>query len=116
MIDKEKHYRTQDGREARIYAVDGGCEYPVHGAVRYAGSTQWIPVAWTAEGRRYSVECDSGVDLIAIKPRIKRTIWVACYEGYCTHSLVKPVNLGSDCIACVEVNIDCEHGEGLKND
>ena len=32
MIDKNKQYRTRDGREVRIYATDGYGHYPVHDA------------------------------------------------------------------------------------
>ena len=115
MSDKSKQYRTRDGREVRIYATDGSGDYPVHGAVRYAGSTVWVPVSWTVRGKRVS-ECEDVLDLIEIKPRIKRTIWVRLYDSYCTHSSVEPVDPSSDCLACVKVEIDCEHGEGLSND
>ena len=33
MIDMSKKYRTRDGREVRIYAVDGAKDYPVDVAV-----------------------------------------------------------------------------------
>lgn len=112
MIATGKHYTTRDGRTVRIYATDAGGNYPVHGAVWYAGLKEWMPVSWMVDGRRFVNE--SGVDLV--KPRIKRTIWVAMYEGYCTHFLSRPTRLDSDCLACPEVDIDCEHGEGLSND
>jgi hypothetical protein len=35
MISMDKQYRTRDGREVRIYAVDGGGKYPIHGADFY---------------------------------------------------------------------------------
>jgi hypothetical protein len=32
-IELGKTYRTRDGREVKIYAVDGGGEFPIHGGV-----------------------------------------------------------------------------------
>ena len=112
MIESGKHYTTRDGHAVRIYATGAGGCYPVHGAMWHAGLTEWMPVSWMVDGRRFVNE--SGLDLV--EPRIKRTIWVAMYEGYCTHFLSEPNNLGSDCLACVKIEIDCEHGEGLSND
>lgn len=39
---------TRDGTKARIYAVDGGGDYPVHGAQLCGGS--WYPIKWTLSG------------------------------------------------------------------
>jgi hypothetical protein len=47
-IDVNKKYRTRDGREVLIYAVDGAHRYPVHGAICYNGG--WIGTNWTIEG------------------------------------------------------------------
>ena len=48
MIDKEKQYRTRDGREVRIYATDGGGAYAVHGAIREP--TGWFSTCWLDSG------------------------------------------------------------------
>jgi hypothetical protein len=54
MIDMSKQYRTRDGREVRIYAVDAGGDYPVHGSVLRAGSDgDWLPERWDESG--YSI-------------------------------------------------------------
>ena len=53
-------------------------------------------------------------DLIEVKPRIKRAVWLALYP-------LDDVRIVSDdctavekgCLACVKVEIDCEEGEGL---
>lgn len=44
-----KTYRTRDGREARVYAVDGGGNWPVHGAIRGRDGV-WSAEAWTKDG------------------------------------------------------------------
>jgi hypothetical protein len=112
-IEMGKQYRTGDGREVRIYTTDGGGIYPVHGAVLRDGV--WSPTSWTGAGK-YATLSEACADLIEVKPRIKQTIWVAMYDGYCTHFLVCPPKLSPDCRACVKVEIDCEEGEGLSDD
>lgn len=113
MIDKNKKYRTRDGREVRIYATDGENEWPVHGAVW--NEDGWHPVAWMRDGR-WSHQ-NTLTDLIEVKPRIKREVWVNVYP----HRMGVPhgnkayvdMHRGKDAIACVKLTIDCEEGEGL---
>ena len=111
MIDKSKQYRTRDGREARIYATDHSGTFPIVGAI--FTDAQWLATSWTSEGTWSSAHSEGKADLIEIKPRIKRTVWVRVYDNYCTHSSVEPVDISPYCLACVKVEIDCEHGEGL---
>jgi hypothetical protein len=42
-------YLTKGGREVRIYAVDNGSPYPVHGAIKLE-SGQWFQHTWAADG------------------------------------------------------------------
>ena len=116
MIDKSKTYRTRDGREVRIYATDGHDEWPVHGAVK--NEIGWTPMAWMLDGRW--VTALSKGDLIEVKPRIKREVWVNVYpeeSGMNTHAheCKKAANdcAGPSRIACVKLTIDCAEGEGL---
>ena len=69
MIDIKKTYKTRTGVDVRIYATDGGGEYPVHGAINYDG--EWFPRHWTAEGVTFSDNEQSRDDLIEVKPRIQ---------------------------------------------
>lgn len=48
-VDKNKKYRTKDDHEVRIYADDGGGEYPIHGAILVNG--KWFSSSWHADGR-----------------------------------------------------------------
>lgn len=115
MIDKNKQYRTRDGREVRIYATDGkGPASVVQGAVN-AGDG-WVPHSWYADGMyRYGKD---GADLIEVKPRIKREVWVNVYpngvddELWFTKALADQQALPRR-IACVKLTIDCEEGTGL---
>ena len=48
MIDMTKTYRTRDGREVRIYAVDGKGDFCVHGAVNTKDG--WVLFQWLKGG------------------------------------------------------------------
>lgn len=116
MIDKSKQYRTRDGREARIYCVDGAAPYPVHGAIKN-GDGEWCGSAWRLNGdyKLNSPTFDEN-DLIEVKPRIQREVWVNVYPLF---SSAFPDRASADRnsvdtrIACVRLTIDCEEGEGL---
>ena len=118
MIDPKKTYRTRDGREVRIYAVDGDGEFPVHGA--FLTKHGWKVEAWSSSGR-WQNDCEDVCDLIEVKPRIKREMWVNLYPD---DSLILldtkaeaddygPAYPNLERIACVKLAIDCEEGEGL---
>lgn len=49
MISLDKKYRTKDGKEVRIYAVDGAGNRPVHGAVLYVYNNKgWEAATWAS--------------------------------------------------------------------
>jgi hypothetical protein len=117
VIDPKKNYRTRDGREVRIYAVDGGDEFCVHGAILIDGI--WCQRSWPISGI-IGFKCKSDADLIEVKPRIKREVWVNVYPdriGIVCESKEEADNAtgAKSClrIACVKLVIDCEEGEGL---
>ncbi len=113
MIELGKQYRTEDGCEARIYALDAGGQTPVHGAIKRNGL--WIVTSWSKEGR-WSISNPEN-NLIEVKPRIQREVWLNVYKGkLCTGYPEKEESdraASYDRIACVKVVIDCEEGEGL---
>lgn len=116
MIDPAKKYRTRDGREVRIYAVDGNVDRPVHGAV--LNKEGWYPMVWCRDGRWSSCARELGPDLIEVRPRIQREVWVNVYPSAvmgCHCSKVGADGAATDGtrIACVKLVIDCEEGEGL---
>jgi len=110
-ISMDKQYRTRDGREVRIYAVDGMNHNKVHGAIKLENG--WEITTWRDDG----VAWDTKYDLIEVKPRIKREYWHNVYPN------ARDVNMKTkeeadwwaayDRIACVKITIDCEEGEGL---
>jgi hypothetical protein len=118
MIDPAKKYRTRDGREVRIYAVDGGGLTPVQGAIRNDG--HWYLTYWHEDGRWSEMGYELGNDLIEVRPRIQREVWVNVYPD----SLIifddkqeadeyGPAYPNQSRIACVKLVIDCEEGHGL---
>jgi hypothetical protein len=115
MIDPSKTYRTRDGREVRIYAVDGYGHYPVHGAYNL-GDNDWQACCWTETGCANHREFIPAIDLIEVRPRIKREVWVNVYSDFDVAYRSRGEADGNALqrrIACVKLVIDCEEGEGL---
>ena len=67
MIDMNKKYKTRDGRKVRIYAVDGGGDYPVHGAIKEEGV--WLFESWASDGQYSFCQGITDSDLIEKKPK-----------------------------------------------
>jgi hypothetical protein len=115
MIDKNRTYRTRDGREVRIYATDGGGPCPIHGAI--SGLNFWSTANWSKNGSYtvvYGQEHDW--DIIEVRPRHKRTVWVTVYPM--NRYQISDENIQCDIyppkrIACIKVELDFEEGEGL---
>jgi hypothetical protein len=112
MIDINKKYRTRDGREVRIYATDGIESEEVHGSVKR--SYGWCAETWPINGL-HSV--DSSLDLIEVRPRHKRTVWLNMYgkpdDATAYIDKWKADQSVSPRIACIKVELDFEEGEGL---
>ena len=115
MIDINKKYRTRDGREVRIYATDGGGRNPVHGSIKEEDG--WIFQVWPKSGRYFEDDDeDYRIDLIEVRPRHKRTVWVNLYDDskptlHLSRELADQYCL--DRTACIKVDLDFEEGEGL---
>lgn len=116
MIDINKTYKTRDGKEVRIYATDGGGRYPVHGALLFENETGWSITVWTSKGR-WSGGSEHPHDLIEVKPRIKDTFWINAYKGWYGSFNDSRKEADENCnerrIACLQINLDFEEGEGL---
>jgi len=113
MIDKNKIYKTRDGREVRIYATDGIHPHEVHGAIKSTVSDGWIYYAWSADG---SHQRDAILSLIEVRPRHKRTVWLNVYDDLtCSHENRKSADkeASPNRLACIKVELDFEEGEGL---
>jgi phenylpropionate dioxygenase-like ring-hydroxylating dioxygenase large terminal subunit len=114
MIDINKTYRTRDGHEVRIYATDGLAPYSVHGAIKIPPG--WHDRAWTREGKAED-HALYNCDLIEVKLRHKRTIWINVYpngqNATWGEKRLADRNRGLSAIACVKVELDFEEGEGI---
>jgi len=115
MIDINKQYRTRDGREVRIYAMNGGGYWPVHGAIQLSCSG-WVPTSWDNDGNAFN----SGIrdSLIEVRLRHKRTVWLNIYGfGIVPEAWSSKENAdrAAACgrVACIKVELDFEEGEGL---
>jgi len=117
MIDKNKKYRTRDGREVRIYATDGNSIWAVHGAILVEDG--WWAMCWAKDGKFicggvYDGSPSSASDLVEVKQRIKKTIWVNIDKQTDDFFDTKE---GADeyasqyRIACVKIEVDCEEGK-----
>lgn len=111
MISKDKQYRTRDGREVRIYATDHGETNYIAGAIKEDGL--WNLTTWQADGRYLNNSKETCHDLIEIRPRIKREVWVNIYKDGVAAFESPSMGGGGGRLACVKVVIDCEEGEGL---
>ena len=116
MIDPNKTYQTKSGREWRYYGENGNGQ--IHGAFKTCVGI-WNIGIWTKDG--FPDGCgNSLMDLVEVKPRIKRTYWFNIYENsrhdtfaVGTRELADKWDHPNRRLACVKVEIDCEVGEGL---
>ena len=111
-IDRDKQYKTRDGRDVRIYATDGTGHHPVHGAIREFNG--WYSCNWSQYGK-YSEEPDSPSHLIEVKQRIKIERWVLVErdESYSLW-IDKPSKAScGDAFAITQIVFEVEEGEGI---
>ncbi len=59
-----KAYKTRDGRTARIYAVDCGGSFPIHGAILSPNSLIACATQWTVKGNSCNSFIESDSDLM----------------------------------------------------
>ena len=119
MVDKDKQYRTRNGREVRIYATDGNSIWAVHGAILTEDG--WWSMCWAKDGKFicggvYDGSPSSASDLVEVKQRIKKTIWVNIdkqTDDFFDTKEDADEYASQHRIACVKVETDCEEGEGL---
>jgi len=111
MIDINKKYRTRGGREVRLYATDGSGEWTVHGAIQ-GKKGQWYPHIWLSNGAHLSY-CDHDNDLIEVRPRHKRTVWLHVFKNGSVCATEETYYVPAGRIACIKVELDFEEGEGL---
>lgn len=116
-IEMGKQYKTLSGLPARILCTDRNHpSYPVIALV--PGIAHERPITYTKDGAFSSSGVENTLDLIEVKPRVKREYWLNVYRTFssCPYS---SKDTADDCaldhrLACVPITLDCEHGEGLE--
>jgi hypothetical protein len=114
MIDLNKKYKTIDGRDVKLYAIEGD---RVMGAIEHRDGL-WRSDDWAVtDGNYYEDGTSSGdTDLVEVKRVRTKTFYLNIYEDDCfgysseyeaRHSRTKGV------LATKEVTIEFEEGEGL---
>ena len=111
MIDINKQYRTRDGREVRIYATDRTDNQSVHGAVKE--NDGWTLAAWYNDGVHARYNRNGPRDLIEVRPRHKRTVWLHVWKNGTVCATEQSYYVPAGRIACIKVELDFEEGEGL---
>ena len=116
LISMDKQYKTRDGRAVEVLRVDiNNKHFPVSVIVTNPNGSQTV-LCRTSTGY-VSLSQKSGGDLVEVKPRIKQNVWLNLYPNRrpCSHSTKKEADkiAGKTRTACIKVEIDCEHGEGL---
>lgn len=116
LISMDKEYRTRNGDAVEVLKIGiNHDKYPVAVVVTMDDGSQ-ILRSRTSTGR---VVCgvQSEGDLIEVKPRIKKNLRVNIYSdgAFACHpnKEIADSQAVDNRIACVKVEIDCEHGEGL---
>jgi hypothetical protein len=117
-IDINKKYKTESGLEVVLYTTEGRSHsYPVIGEIIFAdGSVQLC--LWADNGQKQGVFTTS-FNLVEVKPRIKRTVWINVYAdhesvySYNTKAEADRYASALDRKSCVKIEIDCEEGDGL---
>ncbi len=111
MIDMTKQYRTRDGREVRIYAVE---QHEVHGAIKING--QWSLRNWYLNGA-FMCALNRDLDLIEVRPKRTLDVWLNIYDhrGPGAHISKEHADdlQGLLRVACLHIVREYEEGDGL---
>jgi len=92
-VEAGKLYRTRSGRKVRIYCVDGGGSFPVHGAI-LTPQDIWSTMNWTSLGEVFGGgKNESGAALVSEweEPSFTRpplNVWLIQREGVCNPILL----------------------------
>lgn len=115
LISMDKKYKTRDGCAVRIFSLDCGGNFPVAGAI-LGREGVWLVERWTMDGHYISQPRQNCNDLIEVKEKHKRKIFLNIYDTeVCAHISLDSANdcRRTSCVAVKEVELEYEEGEGL---
>ena len=114
LISMDKQYRTRLGETVKILTVSRKGNYPI---ITLIGEEERVET-FSKTGQCCIGAVDND-DLIEVKPRIKQDVWINMYGDSVGEKFIHEtkeiadLSAGDKRIACVKVEINCEHGEGL---
>lgn len=112
-IELNKEYTTRDGRPVRIYAIDAGGLYPIHGATLEAYG-EWKPSTWAMNGNWDTVGGNRN-DLIEVRETMMVTgyfnVYPTWYGGFHLNKEEADKYADEGRIACVKINMEVEKGQ-----
>ena len=116
LISMDKQYKTRDGRAVEVLKVDMKHKYyPVAVVITEEDGSQAIRSRTSTGDTTHSRT--TGGDLVEVKPRIKQNVWVNIHDGdnVYVHKTREGADLagGETRIACINMALDYEYGEGL---
>jgi hypothetical protein len=113
MISMDKKYKTRNGLPVELITVSGRGNLSVVG---YIGANTSVS-SWFADGKFYIGAGDSGNDLIEVKEKRAEKFWLNLYPDGChaVHQSREDAddNAGPHRLACKEIELEYEEGEGL---
>lgn len=107
MIDPKKTYRTRDGREVRIYAVE---PHEVHGAWKDKNGV-WGISYWESDGTWAYRNGD--MNLIEFLPTRTLDVWVVMERDGSWMCYKEKPRYTEGALACLHIVREYEEGEGL---
>jgi hypothetical protein len=118
-FDVSKPVQTRGGKPARIVATDykAGRGYTILAVIME--SDREYAFSYLPDGRFSSDGREEDNDLVNVPQRIRKSMWLNIYNrndvSACAHSSKELADRESmyGRVACVEVKIDCEEGQGL---
>lgn len=119
-IEMGKQYKTRSGLPVRILCTDRkDPKYPVIANMLRPDGKEYTE-SFREDGSRkqgWQEDEPNDLDLIEVKPRIKREMWLNIFHtGAYAHPSkeIADTYTTDNRIACIPITIDCEHGEGLE--
>jgi hypothetical protein len=121
-IEMSKEYKTRDGRSVRLLCTDGPFGFPVVGIIYNLDGSPWTAASWTLNGRIEGAIASSHLNLIEVRKKFRREVWVNVYpedklggnvSAFNSKETADSMADGNPRIACIKVIIEGEEGEGL---